>query len=76
MTITDITKPIEKKFNLELDENELQLLGLIVGSISYNRLDSFFEEERWRLENYPTIKKDEGFVDDLFGKITKIARKF
>ena len=77
MNLTDTTPPpVEKKFTLELNENDLQMLGLIMGSISYSRLETFFKEETWRLENYPTIKHDEHFVDDLFGKITAITRKF
>jgi len=76
MKLTDTTPPSEKTFTLELNENDLQMLGLIMGSISHNRLEAFFDEESWRLDNYPTIKRDIAFVDDLFCKITAITRKF
>jgi len=76
MTITDITKPVEKKFTLELNENELQMLGLVVGSISLKRLKSFFTDEDWRLESYPTITLDDKFVENLHTKIISITRKF
>lgn len=77
MKITDISPPpVEKKFNLELSENDIQMLGLIAGSISTARISSFFGDESWRLENYPTVTNDSKFVIELHSKIIAVTKTF
>jgi hypothetical protein len=38
MNIREITQPIERKFSIELTENQLKLLGYIIGNTSEDLL--------------------------------------
>lgn len=68
MNITDITPTIMKTFSIELNENELKLLGLIVGNISNNELKELIKNAN----TFNPVKYDENFSDTLYNKIIKI----
>ena len=78
MTITETTPPVKRKFNLELDKNELQLLGLIAGAISPSKLVEIFksidDQDREMLGSFDL--NDTLFSTHLYNKIIAITHKF
>ena len=68
MNIKETTPTIEKTFNIELNENELKLLGLIIGNISNYDLKELITST----DNFNPVQYDENFTDTLYAKIIKI----
>lgn len=72
MNITEITPPTPRTFNIELGENELKLLGLIVGTTNEDRYVSIINQNRVSYDLRP--KYEPRFTHKVYDLITNILR--
>ena len=45
MNITESTQPVQRKFNLELNENELKTLAIIMGNFSQQEVENYVKDD-------------------------------
>lgn len=76
MKITETTIPPvkpERKFSIELNENEMKLLGVVLGRIAPNEIEKLIKNPDWRIDNaFSGVIYDSGFIYPLYSKLVSI----
>lgn len=74
MKITETTPPpVPRTFSIDFTENELKMLGVIIGNTKPYEIKDLVEnkDNSWRLENFKGITYDHSFIMSFYEKLTK-----
>jgi hypothetical protein len=77
MKITETTPPpapVERKFSIEFTENELKLLGMVLGNCDTGDIHDQIRDRDWTAKVFPGIKSDDNFVYHSYDKIKDLFK--
>lgn len=69
MDIKNITKPVEQRFSIEVDENELKLLTILLGKTVPYDFNQNVKNKSFDQTVFTEVDSDGSFVIDTYKKL-------